>query len=213
MRHIKFKKLFVPVIYGVCVVAFLCCMFFVGKLSNKYLFKNNESLDYVDDEIIDDNYNNLPVINTDVLIVKPYLDESVFVYKTFYDIDGESTDQEKAIIFYEDTYMQNSGVDYASKNEFDIISILDGTVISVYDNEVLGTSIEIRHSNDIISVYQCLSNVLVKEGDTIIQGQKIATSGASNINRESENNLHFELYYKGSIVNPENYYNKSINEL
>ena len=109
--------------------------------------------------------------------------------------------------------MQNSGVDYASKNEFDIISILDGTVISVYDNEVLGTSIEIRHSNDIISVYQCLSNVLVKEGDTIIQGQKIATSGASNINRESENNLHFELYYKGSIVNPENYYNKSINEL
>ena len=109
--------------------------------------------------------------------------------------------------------MQNSGVDYTSDNSFDVISILDGTVINVYENEILGTSIEIRHNNDLISVYQSLSDVTVKEGDNVIQGQILAKSGLSNINRELNNHLHFELYYKGTIVNPEEYYNKSVDEL
>ena len=52
--------------------------------------------------------------------------------------------------------MQNSGVDYTSDSSFDVISILDGTVINVYENKILGTSIEVRHSNELISVYQKL---------------------------------------------------------
>ena len=109
--------------------------------------------------------------------------------------------------------MQNSGVDYTSDNSFDVISILDGTVINVYENEILGTSIEIRHNNDLISVYQSLSEISVKKDDQVIQGQIIAKSGTSNINKDLGNHLHFELYYKGKIVNPEEYYNKSIDEL
>ena len=64
-----------------------------------------------------------------------------------------------------------------------------------------------------ISVYQSLSDVIVKKDDLVIQGQIIAKSGTSNINKELENHLHFELYYKGKIVNPEEYYNKSVDEL
>ena len=109
--------------------------------------------------------------------------------------------------------MQTSGVDYTSDSLFDVISILDGTVINVYENKILGTSIEVRHSNELISVYQSLSEVTVKEGDNVIQGQILAKSGLSNINKELSNHLHFELYYKGSIVNPEEYYNKSVDEL
>ena len=109
--------------------------------------------------------------------------------------------------------MQNSGVDYVSSNTFDVVSVLDGTVISVEENDLLGTTIEVRHSNNLISVYQSLSDVVVEENMVVVQGQVLAKSGTSNINKELGNHLHFELYYNGEIVNPEEYYNKNVDEL
>ena len=55
--------------------------------------------------------------------------------------------------------------------------------------------------------------MLVEEDMQIIQGQIIAKSGISNINKDLGNHLHFELYYNGKIVNPEEYYNRNVNEL
>lgn len=213
MKMRKIKPVVVPMIYGLCVIAFLFSMYFAGKFSNNLLFKDKEDTKYVDGEIVSENNNDIPVISTPSTIVRPYLDSSVSIYKTFYDYKAEASAQENSIILYEDTYMQNSGVDYTSDNSFDVISILDGTVIGLYENEVLGTTIEVRHDNDIISVYQSLSDVSVKEGDNVIQGQILAKSGLSNINKELSNHLHFELYYKSAIVNPEEYYNKSVDEL
>lgn len=213
MKIKRIKPLVIPMIYGVCVIAFLFCMYFAGKLSNNFLFKDKNVTNYVDGEIVSEYDNDIPVVSTSSIIVRPYLDSNVSIYKTFYDYQDEINNQENSIILYEGTYMQNSGVDYTSDNSFDVISILDGTVINVYENEILGTSIEIRHNNDLISVYQSLSDVIVKEGDNVIQGQILAKSGLSNINRELNNHLHFELYYKGTIVNPEEYYNKSVDEL
>ena len=209
----RVKPYVIPAIYGVCVIAFLVSMYFLGVLANDLLFSDNDNLEYVDGEITDNNDDDIPVVSTSVKIVRPFLDESVSIAKTFYDYEGEAQDQENAILFYENTYIQNSGVDYASSNQFDVISILDGTVISVEDNDILGTTVEVRHSNDLISIYQSLADVAVKKDDQIIQGQIIAKSGVSNINKDLGNHLHFELYYKGKIVNPEEYYNKSVDEL
>lgn len=209
----RIKPILVPVIYGVCVVAFLFSMYFAQKFAKNLLFQKQSDIEYVDGEITESENKDIPVVSTSVKIVKPYLDDTVKLVRSFYDYEGDSADQEKAIILYEDTYMQNSGADYANENVFDVISILDGTVISVEDNDILGTTVEVRHSNELISVYQSLSDVSVKENDQIIQGQIIAKSGTSNINKDLGNHLHFELYYKGKIVNPEEYYNKSVDEL
>lgn len=214
MNKKRVRPILVPVIYCFCVCLFLFSMYFAQKLAKDILFnKNDKNLEYVDGEITDNNSNDIPVVSTSSKIVKPYLDESVTVAKSFYDYEGDATSQENSIIYYENTYMQNSGIDYASEKVFDVISILDGTVISVEQNDILGTTIEVRHSNDLISVYQSLSEVNVKKDDQIIQGQILAKSGTSNINKDLGNHLHFELYYKGKVVNPENYYDKSLEEL
>ena len=213
MNSRRIKPILVPVIYGVCVVAFLFSMYFAQKFAKNLLFQKQSDIEYVDGEITESENKDIPVVSTTVKIVKPYLDDTVKLVRSFYDYEGDSADQEKAIILYEDTYMQNSGADYANENVFDVISILDGTVISVEDNDILGTTVEVRHSNELISVYQSLSDVSVKENDQIMQGQIIAKSGTSNINKDLGNHLHFELYYKGKIVNPEEYYNKSVDEL
>ena len=213
MKSRRFKKAIIPIIYGACVVVFLVSMYFIQDFAQKKLFSKKSDLEYVDNEITDSVDNDVPVVGSNTNIVRPYLESSVTIAKSFYDSKSESSEQEKSIIYYENTYMQNSGVDYVNKNTFDVVSILDGTVISVENSDILGTTVQIRHSNDLISVYQSLSDVNVKVDDQVIQGQIIAKSGTSNINKDLGNHLHFELFLKGQVVNPEEYYNKSIDEL
>ena len=83
-------------------------------------FDNN--IKYVDGEITEGANRDIPVVSTNNTIVKPYLSDDVRIAKFFYDYNDSTDNQEKAIIFYENTYMQNSGVDYASENVFDVIS-------------------------------------------------------------------------------------------
>ena len=213
MNSRRIKPILMPVVYAGCVMAFLLSMYFVQRFANSIMFSNDVELEYVDGEIIENTNTDIPVVSTPTSIGRPYLDSSVSIGKTFYDYEATEEEQEKSIIYYENTYMQNSGVDYTSENVFDVVSILDGTVISVEDNDILGTTVEVRHSNNLISVYQSLSDVMVEENMEIVQGQVIAKSGTSNINKDLGNHLHFELYYNGKIVNPEEYYNKNVDEL
>ena len=213
MQFIKMKKFMIPVVYGGCVFAFVLSMYYAGVIANKYLFSKNDDLQYVDGEITENLDRDIPVVSTPSVIGRPYINNNVKLSKSFYDYMADSESQENAIILFEGTYMQNSGADYTCEDIFEIVSILDGTVISIKEDNILGTTVMIRHSNDLISVYQSLSDVIVKENDEVVQGQIIAKSGTSNINKELGNHLHFELYYKGSIVNPEDYFNKDVNEL
>ena len=209
----KLKPYVVPALYSLTVIVFILSMYFIERLVNKTTFSvDTNNLEYVDNNILE-KHDYLPVISTDVNIVRPYVNNKVYVAKGFYDYTKEASDQEKSIIYYENTYMQNSGIDYANEEEFDIVSILDGTVIDIKEDKILGTTVEIRHTSDLISVYQSLKDVTVKVNDIVKQGQVIAKSGTSNINPELNNHLHFELYYQGTIVNPEEYYNKSLKEL
>lgn len=109
--------------------------------------------------------------------------------------------------------MQNSGIDLSSGNVFDVVSILDGEVISVKEDELLGKIVEIRHENELISVYQSLSEINVKENDKVLANQVIGKSGESNVNKDLGNHLHFELYHHGKVVNPINYFDKNVDEL
>ena len=97
--------------------------------------------------------------------------------------------------------------------KFEVLSVFDGTITKVENNEMVGKTVEVKHSNNIISVYQGLSEVNVKEGDTVTQGTKIGTSGTSKVNNNLGNHLHFELYVDGQVVNPEDCFNKKLNEL
>ena len=98
-------------------------------------------------------------------------------------------------------------------SEFEVVSILDGTVTEVNDDEVMGKTIKIKHSNDLVSVYQSMGSVDVKVNDSVVQGSVLGKSGTSNVSSDLGNHLHFELYYQGSVVNPENYYDKLLGEL
>ncbi len=172
--------------------------------------KKQENLEYVSYEVLTDNV--MPVskeeqntIETQNLI-RPYTDKQVEIGKSYYDYKEQEENQENSIIYYENTYIQNTGVDYISKKIFDVNAIASGKVISITTDDITGTTIKIEHENNIISVYQSVKDVKIKEKDEVKQGQKIATSGTNNISSELGNHLHFELYKDNVLVNPENFF-------
>ena len=114
--------------------------------------------------------------------------------------------------FYGHAVSAVSGGDYGMGSEFDVISILDGTVMEVLEDDIMGKTVKIKHSNDLVSVYQSLGSIDVKENDTVSQGMVIGKSGTSNVSRDLGNHLHFEVYYQGKVINPENCYDKLVNE-
>ena len=100
-----------------------------------------DNLTYVSYEILTDNA--MPVSKQEETqtsdITRPYTDEKVEVGKSYYDYDSESESQEKSIVYYEDTYIQNTGVDYTSKEVFDVNAIADGTVVSITKDDIVCT--------------------------------------------------------------------------
>lgn len=156
--------------------------------------------------------NTLPVQGeVETEIIKPYTSESVAISKYYYENDDESSKQEKSLIKYENIYMPNTGVLYSSDTEFDIVSVLDGKITSVKEDDILGNIIEVEHSNNLITIYQSVKDVTVKVGDTVSQGDIIAKSGSNKLENEKENCLHFETYKEGSIMNPENFFKLDLN--
>lgn len=178
--------------------------FLNNKLNNNFEYNGMYSESILNKEV--------PVVNITTKINKPYSLKSVTELVSYYDYNNKDT-QEKSILFYDNTYMQSTGIIYGDNKEFDVQSIMDGEIIKVDENEILGKTVEIKHTNNVISTYQCLANIKVKKGDIVKQGDVIATSGNSNITDKSNNLLYFELIIDGKTVNPNSYFNKDINEL
>lgn len=209
------KKIFVPTIYLIAILSVVGCILLTIMSINKYLTES-EKFDYSINGLIDNEVK--PVqgednIKNDVKVIKPFRNEKVTIGRGFYDFEGEQTNQEKSIIFYENTYMQNSGVDYVSDEVFDVISVLAGKVISVDTDEVLGNIVKIEHDKNIITTYQGIDKVALKVGDVISQGTIVGVSGKSLVNSNYTTSLHFEVNYKGELIDPEKFYSLNVNEL
>lgn len=212
------KKLFVPAVYLIAVLSVIGCIVLTITSINKYLTKEEKTNYSVDGIIKSDtvpvNKNQDGNVTTDEeSIIRPYKSDKVSIGRYFYDFEAEAKDQENAIIFYENTYMQNSGVDYISDEAFDVICVLDGKVLNVDYNEVLGNIVKVEHEKDIVTVYQGIDKTDLKVGDTLKQGDIIGKSSTSLVNSKYPNSLHFEVYYKGALIDPENFYTLKLADL
>ena len=202
-KRLVLKPLAVSIFYGVFLILVLVGLSVSLKLSNE-----EADITYVSKAILDEY---IPVVKNDEKILKPYVGEEVTIQTNYYDYQDESK-QQGSIIYYENTYIQNTGINYTKKDKFDIVSILDGEVIDIKEDNLLGNTITIKHSNYLISIYSSVSDIKVKKGSKVLPGEVIAISGTSELLKE-DYNLHFELYANGEVVNPELYYGKNLNEI
>ena len=83
-------------------------------------------------------------------------------------------------------------------------AILDGTVIFAGWSEDAGNTIQIQHSNDIVSIYKHNEKLLKKVGEKVKAGTSIALVGNTGDNTTGTH-LHFELWHNGEAVDPQKY--------
>lgn len=201
-----------PVVYSLYAISFILLVGGIVLLGFATRRDTNENFEYVSRGILDyEEY--VQVVTTNNTVIRPYLDSDIQIVKNYYDYTADAPAQQNSIIFYENTYIPSSGVSYSNGKQFDVVAIYDGKVIDVKEDDILGKTVSIEHSNGMISNYQSLSDVTVSKDDNVVKGQIIAKSSTSNISADLGNHLYFELVINGECVNPENYYGKSIDEI
>lgn len=94
----------------------------------------------------------------------------------------------------------HEGVDFMVPKGASIRASAGGVVAYSDYHAQYGNMVEIDHGNDIVTRYAHASRLLVKVGQVVRRGEKIAEVGSTG--RSTGNHLHFEVRYKGIAQNP-----------
>lgn len=101
----------------------------------------------------------------------------------------------------------HEGVDFMSESGSSVVTAAGGVVVYSDNHPEFGSMIEVDHGNGLLTRYAHLSKRLVKVGDVVLRGGKIAEVG--NTGRSTGPHLHFEVRYKGAPQNPVRFLPKS----
>jgi len=92
-------------------------------------------------------------------------------------------------------------IDIANKNAPPIVAAAGGKVVTViYSRYGYGHHVIIDHGNGYRTLYAHMSNIYVKKGQRVSQGQSIGQMGSTG--RSTGTHLHFEIIKNGVKINP-----------
>lgn len=150
--------------------------------------RSPEEEEYVKNFEQEEKYN-LAVLNTNPLPV-----DGLFFYKP---VNGMISSHYQADIHH-------FGVDIAAAPKESVLATLDGTVMYAGYDSNQGNVIQLQHKNGFVSVYKHNELLLKEPGEQVVAGEAIALVG--NTGKLSTGpHLHFELWYNGKPVNPEDF--------
>jgi murein DD-endopeptidase MepM/ murein hydrolase activator NlpD len=99
----------------------------------------------------------------------------------------------------------HTGLDFPADQGTPVHAAAGGVVVAQEFHPQYGNLIEVDHGNELITRYAHSSRVLVKKGDLIKRGQKIAEVGTSG--RSTGPHLHFEVLVQGVPQDPQKFLN------
>lgn len=94
----------------------------------------------------------------------------------------------------------HEGMDFTAQEGTAILAAAGGVVVFAAAHPQYGNMVEIDHGNDLVTRYAHASRLLVKVGDVVLRGSKIAEVG--NTGRSTGTHLHFEVRHRGVAQNP-----------
>lgn len=103
----------------------------------------------------------------------------------------------------------HNGVDYPGEQGDPVSAAADGTVVSVREDDSLGTTVVLRHAGGYETTYQCLEETVpVKLGDKVVLGQTIGSVGATALTESAIGpHVHFSVSYQDMPMDPADFLN------
>lgn len=99
-------------------------------------------------------------------------------------------------------YRSHTAIDFKGDEGTDVYAINDGRVLSVYNDAMLGMTVEIDHGGKLVAKYSGLEVVNVAKGDSVMIGATIGTLGKVPFEASSDCHLHLETRLDGVCVDP-----------
>ena len=132
------------------------------------------------------------------LTVKPVSGETVAAF-SMEDLQYDKTMED---------WRTHNGMDIEADKGTQVMAATAGTVDSVYDDPLLGTTVVLSHSGGYQTIYACLQGQpTVSAGDSVTTGQVIGCVGESAI-AEAGAHLHFGVTREGVPIDPEEFLNQ-----
>ena len=155
-----------------------------------------------------------PILPIKEKFVLPVTSDYVVV-RTFFDKNKTDEELVDAIIIDNLTYTESKGISYKMEDdkEFDVVAIYDGVVTNIETDELKGSTVTIKHSDDVYSVYSSLTDVLVPVGRIVEGGSKIATSTSSISDVKAGVHVHLQVKIDGKYVDPTTVYGADLESL
>lgn len=100
----------------------------------------------------------------------------------------------------------HKGIDIAVSHGTSIVAAGAGKVVTASYSSSAGNYVMISHGDRLYTVYMHCSRLIVKKGDTVTAGQRIAYVGSTGISTGPH--LHFGVSKNGSYVDPLTYVNQ-----
>lgn len=99
----------------------------------------------------------------------------------------------------------HTGLDFQADAGTPILAAAGGMVVTQEYHPQYGNMLEVDHGNQLITRYAHASRVLVKKGDLVKRGQRIAEVGSTG--RSTGAHLHFEVLVQGVFQDPQKFLN------
>ena len=97
----------------------------------------------------------------------------------------------------------HTGIDIVAKKGTPIVAVMSGKVTYSGWKRGYGMVVIVNHGEDVETVYAHCSRLLVRSGQSIKQGQRVANIGNTGVSTGSH--LHFEIRRGGHVRNPYRY--------
>ena len=202
-KKIQDKAWFWPTVYGSIAILMIAAIFVISGLVNDDNGTNPDSVANGDNP--DTSF--IPVSRDNETLKYPFKEDklaNVQIMQKFYDVNATPEQQQNALLVFNQTFVTSEGISISVNAEpFEVVAAMSGEVKEVKEDPFTGNRITIVHSNGFETIYSSVNDILVKEGDTVAQGEQIATSMENESNPNAGIHLHFKVKKDGVLINPE----------